>query len=103
MKKLFALILATLMVATLFAACGTNAPANDTKIEGVAKTLTTNIPTKSHYVFKGWARSKNATIAEYAAGGSYQRDANVTLYAVWEPETYTIAFDGEIAVSVGVR
>lgn len=72
---------------------GTNAPANDTKIEGVAKTLTTNIPTKAHYVFKGWARSKNATTAEYAAGGSYQRDANVTLYAVWEPETYTITFD----------
>ncbi len=72
---------------------GINAPTNDTKIEGVAKTLTTNVPTKAHYVFKGWARSKKATTAEYTTGASYQRDANVTLYAVWEPEVYTVTFD----------
>ncbi len=72
---------------------GANAPGDDAKIEGVAKTLTSAIPTRDHYVFRGWARSKNATTAEYAAGGLYQRDANVTLYAVWEPETYTIKFD----------
>lgn len=72
---------------------GTNAPGNDEKIEGVGKNLSTQLPKREHYVFKGWARSKNATVAEYASGEVYQIDANVTLYAVWEPETYTINFD----------
>ena len=72
---------------------GSNAPSSQTKIEDANLTLTSSVPTKAHYVFKGWARSKNATTAEYQPGDTYNRNTNVTLYAVWEPETYTVKFD----------
>ncbi|MBR5151993.1 MAG: InlB B-repeat-containing protein [Clostridia bacterium] len=72
---------------------GSNAPSSQTKIEDTNLTLTSSVPTKPHYVFKGWARSKNATVAEYQPGDTYNRNAKVTLYAVWEPETYTVKFD----------
>lgn len=72
---------------------GTNAPSSQTKIEDSNLTLTSAIPTKEGHVFKGWASSKNATEAQYQAGGSYTKNAKITLYAVWEPETYTVIFD----------
>ena len=73
---------------------GKNAPASQTKIQDSDDfTLATTAPTREGYVFKGWAASKNALEAEYAAGGSYTKNAKITLYAVWEPETYTIKFD----------
>ncbi len=73
---------------------GSNAPSSHEKLQDDNNfTLKTQAPTKVHYIFKGWARSKNATVAEYQSGDAYSRNAKVTLYAVWEPETYTIKFD----------
>lgn len=72
---------------------GTNAPSSQTKIEDTPLTLTSAIPTKEGHIFKGWASSKNATEAQYQAGGTYTKNAKIILYAVWEPETYTITFD----------
>ena len=51
MKKLFALILATLMVATLFAACGANAPAND---GGVSAATPTNASAEAQTIVVGY-------------------------------------------------
>ena len=51
MKKLFALILATLMVTTLFAACGANAPAND---DGVSAAAPTNASTEAQTIVVGY-------------------------------------------------
>ena len=51
MKKLFALIIATLMVATLFAACGANAPAND---GGVSAATPTNASTEAETIVVGY-------------------------------------------------
>ena len=45
------------------------------------------------YTFKGWATSSSATLATYQAGGSYTANESVTLYAVWEINTYTVSFD----------
>lgn len=72
---------------------GKNAPANQTKIQDSDLTLSTEKPSREGYLFKGWAASKNAVEAQYPAGGSYTKNAKITLYAVWEPETYTISFD----------
>ncbi len=48
------------------------------------------------YSFAGWAKSKNGGV-EYEAGKSYPIDPGyldtVHLYAVWKPQSYTIAFD----------
>ena len=72
---------------------GGNTPASQTKTEDVTLTLTSTIPTRYGYTFKGWATSSSATSATYQAGGSYTANESVTLYAVWEINTYTVSFD----------
>lgn len=72
---------------------GGNTPASQTKTEDVTLILTSTIPTRYGYTFKGWATSSSATTAAYQAGGSYTANESVTLYAVWEINTYTVSFD----------
>ena len=72
---------------------GGNTPAGQTKIEDVTLILTSTIPTRYGYTFKGWATSSSATSATYQAGGNYTANESVTLYAVWEVNTYTVSFD----------
>ena len=72
---------------------GGNTPASQTKTEDVTLILTSTIPTRYGYTFKGWAMSSSATKATYQAGGSYTANESVTLYAVWEINTYTVSFN----------
>jgi uncharacterized repeat protein (TIGR02543 family) len=68
---------------------GTNPPAPQTKTYGDALTLSSSIPTKTGYIFKGWSDSQNGAV-KWAAGAQYTANANVTLYAQWQLITYTI-------------
>ena len=72
---------------------GGNTPTSQTKTEDVTLILTSTIPTRYGYTFRGWATTSTATTATYQAGGSYTANESVTLYAVWEIETYTVSFD----------
>ena len=72
---------------------GGNTPARQTKTEDVTLILTSTIPTRYGYTFRGWATTSTATTATYQAGGSYTANESVTLYAVWEINTYTVSFD----------
>ena len=72
---------------------GTGAPENQTKTYGETLTLSSTKPTRTGYSFVGWATSNTATTAEYQPGGSYTKNASVTLYAVWEVKTYTVMYD----------
>ena len=63
---------------------GTGAPGNQTKTYGQTLTLSSTVPTRTNYNFKGWATSASATTPNYQPGGSYTANAGVTLYAVWE-------------------
>ena len=72
---------------------GENTPASQTKTENVTLILTSTIPTRYGYTFKGWATTSTATTADYQAGSSYTANESVTLYAVWEINTYTVSFD----------
>ena len=72
---------------------GGNTPASQTKTEDVTLILTSTIPTRYGYTFRGWATSSSATSATYQAGGSYTANESVTLYAVWEINTYTVSFN----------
>ena len=72
---------------------GGNTPASQTKTEDVTLILTSTIPMRYGYTFKGWATSSSATSADYQAGGSYTPNESVTLYAVWKINTYTVSFD----------
>ncbi len=42
--------------------------------------------------FLGWATSAGGSVA-YQPGDCYTANANVTLYAVWQPTTYTVRYD----------
>ena len=51
--------------------------------DGSPCTIPATVPTWSGHDFKGWARSKTATAAEYAPGDIYP-GGTATLYAVWK-------------------
>lgn len=63
---------------------GSGAPSNQTKTYGKVLTLSSTIPTRTNYNFKGWGTSASATTVAYASGASYTANAGVTLYAIWE-------------------
>lgn len=71
---------------------GSGAPSNQTKWHGTNLTLSSTQPTRTGYIFKGWATSATGEVA-YAAGATYSANAAVTLYAVWEAITYTVTYD----------
>lgn len=62
---------------------------NTTKTHGIAASLSNATPTLTGYTFKGWATSENGPVA-YAAGGQYLVDSDITLYAVWQIDTFTV-------------
>lgn len=66
---------------------------NDIKYYDVALHLPEFIPEIKGYVFKGWALSKSATSATWAAGDMYTTNACATLYAVFSAGTFTVTFD----------
>lgn len=74
---------------------GSGAPSSVTKTNGVTLYLPTIVPTRKNYEFMGWSTSSTATSPTYYAGGSFSRNANTTLYAVWEysPETYIVRYN----------
>ena len=63
---------------------GSGAPSSQTKTDGTALTLSTTVPTRFGYTFKGWSTSSTATSATYLPGSSFSTNANTTLYAVWQ-------------------
>ena len=63
---------------------GSAAPDPLTKTEGTAIVLPAAIPERSGYTFLGWSESDAATVADYAAGGSLNKDADIVLYAIWK-------------------
>ena len=65
---------------------GTGAPAAVARVTRIIQ-LPDETPTRSGYVFDGWAKTSTATSAEYKAGSLFTaEEANTTLYAVWKEE-----------------
>lgn len=71
---------------------GTGAPSSQTKLHGKAITLSSTKPTRTGYAFKGWATSASGAVV-YAPGASYTANAAVTLYAVWQANTYSVTYN----------
>lgn len=72
---------------------GSGAPVSQIKYYGKTLTLSSTIPTRTGYTFKGWSASSTATSASWSAGGSYTDNVSRTLYAVWEAVTYTVSYN----------
>ncbi|MBQ6285073.1 MAG: InlB B-repeat-containing protein, partial [Bacilli bacterium] len=66
---------------------GSGAPGAQTYTYATSGTinLSSTVPTRSGFIFLGWATSSSATIAKYSAGQSWNKSnkGNYTLYAVW--------------------
>ena len=62
----------------------TNMPDNDKKTQGLPYTVSTTIPERTGYTFKGWNTQSDGSGTPYAAGSVYSQDANLELYAQWE-------------------
>ena len=75
---------------------GTSAPSTISKTAGQSVTIPTTQPTRTHYTFKGWSTSSNATSADsnYAPGATINGlETDLKLYAVWNENTYTITYN----------
>lgn len=72
---------------------GSGAPGTQTKTYGTNLTLSSTKPTRTGYTFKGWGTSASDTSVDYAAGATYSKNAAITLYAIWQANTYTISFN----------
>lgn len=68
---------------------GTGAPAAQTKTYGVNLTLSSTAPTRTNYIFQGWATSSTGAVA-YQPSGTYSTNASVTLYAIWKQAAATL-------------
>ena len=65
---------------------GQGNPEKQTKYYKSALKLSSSIPTRTGYIFKGWSDSKNQGGSVYAPGSTYTKDADLRLYAVWEKD-----------------
>lgn len=70
---------------------GSGAPSKQTKYYGMSLTLSSTKPTRTGYTFKGWATSASGSVA-YNPGDAYTGNAAITLYAVWQPHTYSVEY-----------
>ena len=75
---------------------------NQYKDYGVAATLNagTNF-SRTGYTLSRWDSNSSGTGNSYALSGSYTTNGNVTLYAVWTPNPYTITLNNQDATSGG--
>lgn len=82
--------------------------AGDTYITGETHSICTTIPTRATYTFLGYATSTDGEVAYTYSDGAFDpaevtiADADVTLYAKWALNTYTVNWyaDGKIVQSV---
>lgn len=82
-----------LITVTFDANGGESAPSAQQAKCGQEFALTNAKPTRSGYDFLGWNTDKNAKEAKYQPGDKLNLTGNITLYAIWEKNTYTVKFN----------
>lgn len=70
------------------------------KTHGLAEKLSETVPTREGYTFLGWGTTDKATAASYQPGDMYSVDKEITLYAVWQKNTYTITLPSGTGYSI---
>ena len=71
---------------------GTGAPSEQTRWYGETLWLSTTRPKRDGYTFLGWATSPSGGVA-YQPGAAFTGDYGMTLYAVWQINTWTVKYD----------
>lgn len=68
---------------------GTGAPSAQTKTYGTNLTLSSTVPTRTNYIFQGWATSSTGAV-QYQPGATFTTNTNTTLYAIWAVAAATL-------------
>ncbi len=92
-KTLYAHWTAKTYTVTYKASGATNVPTAQTKTYGKDLTLSSVEPKRTGYNFLGWALKSGSSEVTYTKGATFKRNADTTLYAVWELKDITITFD----------
>ena len=73
-----------------------------TKTYGLAATLTETIPVKDGHTFLGWSETADATAASYLPGATFSKEIEnpITLYAVWQKQTFNISLSSGTGYSI---
>ena len=71
---------------------GSGAPQNQTRWYGETLWLSTTRPKRDGYTFLGWATSPSGGVA-YQPGAAFTGDYGMTLYAVWQINTWTVTYN----------
>lgn len=72
---------------------GSGAPAAQTKKYGIDLTLSSTKPTRTGYSFNRWNTAKDGSGTSYSSGGTYTEDEDITLYAIWNRNTYSVTYN----------
>ena len=76
---------------------GSGAPSEQMKYHGIDLSLSSAVPTRAGYVFKGWNTAADGSGTSYASGATFGGNADTTLYAQWEEvATWTMGYTGTI-------
>lgn len=70
------------------------------QVGSTATALTTNTLTRPGYTFGGWTTAANGTGTAYTDAASYPFTDSTTLYAKWNPISYTVSYDTQKGSSV---
>lgn len=68
---------------------GSAAPSTQYKPYNQNITISTQIPTRTGYTFKGWTTAQNSLQIAYNPGDIYSTNTSITLYAIWEANSKT--------------
>ena len=63
---------------------GSGAPDSGSFKHGNGITISSSIPVRTGYSFRGWTTSSSSNIVKYVPQSSYNTNRSITLYAVWE-------------------
>lgn len=66
---------------------GAGAPANQRKTSDSRLRLSSVEPARPGYRFLGWGTSVGSTVPEYMPGDLYDKDSDLSLFAIWEVQT----------------
>ena len=76
---------------------GTGAPSSSTVVFGQTATVSASTPTRTGHTFASWTTGSDGTGTSYASSATFTMGAaNVTLYAKWTVNNYTVTYDDNV-------
>lgn len=71
---------------------GSGAPNNQTKIHDEILSISNIVPSRTGYTFQGWSTVRNGSVV-YKPSAQYIANQDITLYAVWKANGYSITYN----------